>query len=1135
MHYITQNHIQLQIEKMKMRNLKNIVLKRVGIFSIFLLSCSISLHAQNLTVSGTVTDNAYNEPLIGVTIVVRGTSHGTVTDIDGKYSISGVPTDGILEFTYVGMQPQNISVNGRSTIDVVMGEDPEMLEEVVVTGYGGTQLRSKVTNSISKVKEDVLKQGLFSNPAQALSGAVPGLKVEQTSGNPGATPTITLRGGTDYNGSGSPLIIVDGQVRANLSDMNPEDIESMEVLKDAGATAIYGARANNGVILITTKRGKDGGREINVKAKFGVNNFRGAYDFMNAGDYLYWMRKSYKNADYSGQLYPDGAPIKGYASLGTLANATPYGTGNRYFADDGVTPLDGNRTSTAVWSPMKYADNLAFLLDQGWQTMIDPVYGDKIIYKNTNIADFNIQTPSFSQDYNVNMSGGNDKGKYYSGIGYNDSEGTAIGNWYKRLTFTLNADYKINDWLTSISSFNFADAKWYGLSPNSSSEENYFSRVLSLPSTFRGYNANNEPLLGPNSGDGNQQLNIDKLTQDNNTDKFTMSQAFNFDITSALTFKISANWFYSEEKNEYFTKDFLRSPGTYSTTRQSGASYYRDLNQTYNAVLNYNKQINDDHYLSAMGGYEYYDTFRKGFSASGSGAPTDDFADLGYTSTDEGLRAIDSWHWGERLMSFFGRANYDYQSKYLVSVVLRRDGTSKLSKQNRWGWFPGISGGWVFTREPFMEQYTNILSFGKARASFGVNGNVNKDWVGQYTVQGSYGTNKYNGNIGYLLTGLPNPYLTWETSRTIEGGFDLGFLNNKITTNITYYVRNTYNKFANITVPSTSGITSVTSNNGEMQNKGLEIEINWRALDTKDWKANINFNTAYSINKIVSLPDNGLEKNRQNAFQVYTGNGDEKKWVGGYQEGQRPGDVYLFIAEGIYKNQSEIPANLIDITSGNNGSNGRPLYGGAEGYNRLTDTQKANALPITPGDVKWKDMNGDGVIDNFDMEKVGNFNPKWTGGFNASLSWKNLTLSTRLDFALDFIVVDTRTPWIMGNMQGTYNTIEDTKETWSTENVNGKYPLYTWADQLGKRNYARSTSMYAYRGDYLSFRELSLSYRLPKSVLEKISLTNVELSVTGQNLGYWTKAKHVFSPEKTSNWGGYPLPRIAIFGINLSL
>ena len=273
------------------------------------------------------------------------------------------------------------------------------------------------------------------------------------------------------------------------------------------------------------------------------------------------------------------------------------------------------------------------------------------------------------------------------------------------ITFTFNADYKLKPWLTSSSSFNFADAKWYGLSPTSSSEANYFSRLLSLPPTFRGYNADGEMLLGNNSGDGNQLLNLDKLIRDNNTDKFTMVQSFNIDIMKGLALKLSANWYFDEEKLEAFNRDYLSSPGNYNTARASSASYDRTLSQTYNAVLNYDNQITKDHYLAAMAGFEYYDAYNKGFSASGSGAATDDFMDLSYTSTDKGKRSIDSWHSRQRIMSFFGRVNYDFQSKYLVSFVMRKDGYSKLVDDNRWGVFPGISAGWVFGKEEFIIGY----------------------------------------------------------------------------------------------------------------------------------------------------------------------------------------------------------------------------------------------------------------------------------------------------------------------------------------------------------------------------------------------------------------------------------------------
>lgn len=661
------------------------------------LFCSIGAMAQTKTITGVVSDAA-GEPIIGASVVEVGTTNGTITDIDGKFVLNMNP-DGKIRVSYIGYQVQTIDLKGKTSFRIQMKEDSEMLEEVVVTGYGGKQLRTKVTNSISKVKEETLKQGLYSNPGQALSGVVAGLSVSQTSGNPGSTPTLVLRGGTNFDGSGSPLILIDGQVRSSLSDINPDDIESMEVLKDAGATAIYGARANDGVILVTTKRGKSGRAEVNLKAKFGLNYFKNSYEFLDAGDYIYWMRMGYKNAYMGDMKHPDGSVVKAWSSLSSLTSATPYGTGNAYFASDGVTPLDGNKTSSAIWSTMKYTDNLAFLLDQGWQTMIDPIYGDKLIYKNTDIADFNVQTPAFSQDYNLSVSGGNEKGNYYAGLGYNKSDGTAYGNWYKRITFTFNADYKLKEWLTSSSSFNFADATWNGLPATQTAEANYFSRCLSLPPTFRGYNADGEMLLGPNSGDGNQQYNFDKFVRDQNTDKFTMNQSFTVNFMKGLSLKLGAIWYYQEEKDESFNKDYLSSPGNKVTSRSTSAYYDRTLDQTYNAVLNYNYQINKDHYLDAMAGFEYYDSYNKGFNASGSGAPTDDFMDLQYTSKEEGKRSIDSWHSRQRIMSFFGRVNYDYQSKYLLSLVLRKDGYSKLAKENRWGVFPGVSTGWVFSKE----------------------------------------------------------------------------------------------------------------------------------------------------------------------------------------------------------------------------------------------------------------------------------------------------------------------------------------------------------------------------------------------------------------------------------------------------
>ncbi len=1113
---------------------------------------SLSVAGQTRLISGKVADAA-GESVTGASVIEVGVpQNGTITDINGAFTLQ-VRAGAHIAVSYVGFATQQIRLGENTNVSIVLTEDTKLLEELVITGYGGTQLRSKVTNSISKVKEEMLNTGIYSNPAQALSGAVAGLRVIQSSGNPGATPTIILRGGTNFNGTGSPLIIVDGQVRSSLSDINPEDIESMEVLKDAGATAIYGARANDGVVLVTTKRGKKGTGVINLKAKASMNYFRNAYEFLDATDYLYWMRTAYKNSTVAAytltdgtvipaRQYPNGTNMLNWANISTLNNATPYGTGNVYWADANKTiPLNGNKDARAVWSTMKYTDDLAFLLQQGWQKMTDPVFGGEIIYKNFEIANFNIQTPSISQDYNVNMSGGNDKGNYYAGIGYNDSEGSAVGNWYKRLTFQFNGDYKIKEWLTSSSTFNFADAKWYGLAPSQTDEANYFSRVLSLPSTFRGYNADGEMLLGPNASDGNQSFQLDKFIRNNNTTKFTMAQSVKISLAKNLTLKLNGNWYISDGRFESFNKDYQNTPTAMITSRNSSASSSRLLDQTYNAILNYKVALNNIHNIDAMAGYEYYDSYYVNLFASGSGAPTDDFMDLQYTSTLEGLRSIDSEHARNRIVSYFGRVNYDYKDKYLASLVFRRDGYSKLAEVNRFGNFPGISAGWVFTYEDFMSDYEHILSFGKLRASYGRNGNVSgsgTQFVENYTVQGSYSSSKYNNLVGYSIGGIANPYLIWETSNTTEAGLDLGFFKNRLMMNLTYYDRSTFDKLAIITVPSISGITQILSNNGEFRNQGFEYEINYRVLDTRNLKWNVSLLGSTNKNTVVKLPENGRIRNFQNAIEVYTGSNPndpyEKIWVGGLQEGQTPGDIYMYYAEGIYKSQDEIPANLIDRSLGNNGSNNRPLYGGAEAFNNLTAAEKARALPIGPGDVKWRDVNGDNIIDNYDLVKVGNSVPKVIGGFNTNLSYKGFKLNARFDYALGFTLVDWRTPWIMGNMQGTYNTIQDTKQTWTPENPNSKYPIYVWADQLGKRNYARNTSMFAYKGDYLSFREMTLAYSIPKIWIEKAGLANAEVSVTGQNLGYWTEAPHVFSPEVSDVNGGYPLPVSVVFGINLT-
>lgn len=1088
-----------------------------------LLSSSISAQQK---VTGIVTDAADGTPIPGVAVVVEGTTIGTLSDFDGNYSIEVPSGSTTLLFSMVGYTQQTVLIGNSLTINVSMKSSTTALDEVVVTGYGGTQKRSKLTNSISTVKEETLKNGVYSNPAQALSGAVSGLKVTQVSGKPGSVPSLVIRGGTNLDGSGSPLVIVDGQVRT-ISDLNPEDIESMEVLKDAGATALYGARANNGVLLISTKRGKKGVSEISVKVKTALNYMNEPYEFMNAADYLYWARTGVYNA--SRQYQKTDGTWAGFTTQASLTTANPYGTGNQYWDAKGVA-IDGNKSSLGVWSPMLLTEANRVLLDKGYKTMKDPITGADIIYSEFDRSSTAFTNPALSQDYNLSMSGGNDRGNYYAGLGFHHEKGLPVKTWYQRLNFTFNGDYKINEWLTTYSSFNFNDSRWYDI--QNTGEGNYFARMLSAPPTMREYNDAGELILGNNAGDGNPLYNIDKFIRNNQTDKFTMGQSFKINFTKDLFLKLNANYMFDEGFYESFNKDYRTGPNVMNTTRSSSASFDRTLRQTYNAVLNYSKTFAESHTFSGLAGSEYYDVYSKGFSASGSGAPTDDFMDLGLTSTKEAMRSIDSYHVRSRILSFFGRANYDYKEKYLLTVTARQDGYSVLL-DNRWGFFPGVSTGWVLSKEKFMDDYSALISFLKVRASYGLNGNVSG--IGAYDLQGSYSSSLYGNNIGYALGGLPNPTLKWERSNTAEGGVDIGIFQNKINANITYYNRLTLDKYASIPLPITSGYSSITSNNGEIRNRGLEVDLSIKALRKKDFTWDVNLNATYNKNKIEKLPSNGLERNRQGAYQVWDGTTGEKIWVGGYQEGQTPGGIWAFVAEGIFKDAAEVAAvagNRTDITTGNNGSNGKKLVGPTL-FAAMTDAQKATVLPILPGDVNWKDVNGDGTIDNFDQVYVGSTTPKWFGGINTNFGWKGFTFSARLDYGLGFKQIDNILPWFMGMMQGTYNTLEETKDTWTPENVNASYPIYTWADQLGKRNYARNSSMFIYDASYLAFREISLSYVLPKTLLESTGIKSAEVSATGQNLGYWTASK-LYTPEVGGNTGGgYSLPVTVIFGLNL--
>ena len=1117
-----------------MFNILNILpmLKKVNLISLVLLVGSITIpvgalagvvpNKQNVNVSqqtGKVTgvvEDAFG-PVAGAAVIIKGTTNGGVTDINGNFILDGVKKGDIIQISFIGYVTQEIKYTGQPSLKVMLAEDAQALDEVVVLAYGVKQKRGKLTNSVSTVSEETLTIGSYGDPAQALVGAISGVKVKQTSGFAGSTPTITLRGGTSYDGTGEPLVVVDGQIRTDgLSDLNSNDIESMEVMKDAGATAIYGARAANGVILVTTKQGKAGKAQVNFNMKVGAQYYNPTYDMMDAEGYIYWLRKAYANTPWC-------------TATGNLTSASSsVGTGATELTSSSVYNVLG-------YTGSEYQQNL--LNNHGWRLMDDPVGDGQIMFKDTDVSDYNINSPAISQEYNLSFSGGNDRGKYYAGLGYYDADGLKVNNFYKRYSFSFTGSYKLTDWLEASSIFNYNRANWENGPGFQTSDSYYFGRVLTLPPTIRLEDEDGNYLLGASRSDGNYQYEADKFERDYQTDKFNMTQTLEAKLFKGFTLRGTMAWSYSEYTDEGFNKDYhTNQAGTAMTTnRESWATFYRYFNQTYSLVANYDAQFGD-HAINAMAGTEFWDKQYKYIYAYGYGAPTDDFGDLSYTSTEEGKRSVDTSHNRERIMSFFGRVQYDYLDRYILAFTFREDGYSRLIN-NRWGFFPGVSAGWVFSEEDFYSPLKDIVNYGKLRASYGVNGSIDTNYIGIYTLHGAYSSSTYNGNTGFRLTTLPNPDLRWEKTRTAEVGLDLGFLNNRFTLGFTFYDRLTSDKYASLSLPSTTGWSSITNNNGKFRNRGIEIDINANLLKMKDFSWTLGANISYNKNTVVELPYNGLEKNRQGATEIYTGNGNETYYVGGLQEGETPYDVIVgYGVDKMVRSESDLVDGYCDM------SQSIAVYYGEKGYQKLQDAGwTGKAYELECGDLMFEDINGDGVIDSYDQKVLGTYTPKWNGGLNTTLTWKGLSLYLRTDFGLGFTTYDGLKQWIDGCAQGAYNMTTDIWDSWTPENPNAKYPRYVWADQLGKNNYVRTSEFWATKGNYLAFRELQLSYDLPKNICSKFRCQSLRLSVTGQNLGYWTSSASAipdytqYTNGNTSGWGGtYALPRTVLFGLDIT-
>lgn len=1105
--------------------------------------------------------DADGEDVIGATVIVDGTKNATATDLDGNFSLNNVRPGAKITVTYVGMKAWHGTWNGQP-LDIQLSTDSSVLDEVVVMGYGVEQKRAKVTNSIAKVGEKTLTIGTNANPAQALVGAVSGVKVGVTSGAPGSTPNITIRGGSNYSTSdngvalnssyNAPLVVVDGQVRGSLADINPNDIESMEILKDAGATALYGARAGNGVILVTTKQGKQGTGKVTANVKWGLGYYNNGYETVEDDEYLMRYRTACFNTQH---MLPGGQYAANYNSM-LYSNNQPCGIGRTEWANN------------MTYNILQKNDKTAYLLDKGWSEMLDPVSDNYILFWNQDIMKLNTNQPSLTQDYNISFSGGNDRGNYYASIGYYNAEGTIKHTSYKRYNFAFTGEYKLTSWLKSNSIFNFTRSEDrtqpFGMRNSYNDIIGYMLNRGFMYKFVRYYDEEGNNLVGTGANQPTTNVNTFDGLEDYRpqNDKFQMTQALTVDIIDNLKLKGTMSWLYNESYSQYQYYAFptnntgaanMEGNSGVNRTYNHGASFSRYFDQTYNLVASWNKTFAEAHTISAMAGMEYYRRHYSYLAASSYGAPTP-FYDLSLGTQDS--KGTGGYNLDEALLSYFGRVEYDYMDKYLLAATFREDGYSRLINK-RWGFFPGVSAGWVFSKEKFWEDNESLkwFNYGKLRGSFGMNATINSSYLGYYTLQGAYGSSdnsgsfNYDGNTGYRLTTLPNPDLSWEKTRTAEVGLTMGFLQNRLNLDLTYYNRTTIDKYGNKTLPPTTGFSAIVANNGSYRNEGVEIDLNATVLRMRDFQWTLGANLTFNHNKIVKLPVSGLDNNRVSGTgtEVYDGNKKDEdgnyvtKFVGGFQEGQSPFQVVGYGVKGMARSQADIDA--LDGYVDTGGSYGVAVYATEKGRQYLlskgyTDRQM---VQLMPGDLIFEDINGDGMVDSFDRKVIGERDVKWSGGLNTTLSWKGLSLYARFDYGFGFQVYDSNMAFWLGEGQGSMSFPTQIRDTWTVDNPNGKYPRVVWASQYGTDNYIRTSEFFKQNGNYIACRELSLSYQVPEKICQKFRCQGLSVSVTGQNLGY-IKSCTIPLPDyvsywngNTAGWGGtYNLPRTVIFGLNVS-
>ncbi|WP_080902618.1 TonB-dependent receptor [Parabacteroides sp. Marseille-P3160] len=1014
------------------RSSGTLILKSLLLLAYFSFASSMSLFAQTKTISGTVSD-ASKELLIGVSVRIPGTTSGTITNIDGAYSIAAKPGDA-LEFSYVGMKTQTVKVGAETTINIVMEEDVQMLSEAVVIGYGTAKKRD-LTGSIASIKASDIANRPTTNPLSSLQGKVAGVQVVN-SGIAGKDPEIRIRGTNSINGY-KPLYIVDGLFNDNINFLNPADIESMEILKDPSSLAIFGVRGANGVIIITTKKAKEGQTLVNLNTSVGFKTVADKIKLTNAAQFK--------------ELY------------------------NEQRTNMGVAPYDFS----------------AWTADTDWQ---DEIFQTGFITNN-----------------NISITSSSEKNKFYLGVGYTSEDGSMKHENYSKITINLSSDYNITKDLKVGFQFNGAratplntDGAIYtsGLksalyaSPVAPAFNEEYQLYTALPDFQKNEVAN--PLTYIELRENTNKV-LDYRGSGNVYGEYNFLEHFNFKVMYSLDYK-------SYDRRTYTPKITIYDQavdGPVVTGDGKTAVEQYKLNETKvqsDYLLTYTNSFND-HNITATAGFTTYYNNLSSLTATrkeGNGLPIANDPDKWFVSIgDADASTNGSTQWERSTVSFLGRVLYNYKNKYLLNGSFRRDGSSAFFYTgNEWQNFYSVGGGWIMTEEDFMKDIT-FLDYLKLKGSWGTLGNQNMDRV--YPAEPILNNSTsavFGDNIipGYSKAYLPDPNLKWERVIAWEAGLESYFLENRLSFEGVYYKKNTKDLLAE--VPGITGTTPGLSNLGELQNQGVELALSWSDKIGGDWNYGISANLTTIKNKVISLVQEGytiIDGTSGAILNSYT------------QAGYPIGYFYGYKLDGIYQSASDI-ANSPE--------------------NTLTT--------VNPGDLRFKDVNGDGKITPDDRTMIGNPTPDFTYGFTVNLGYKDFDLS------VDMMGVQGNEIYRVWNTYdwSQFNYLEERMGRWNGEGTSTTEPILSTSRSINRKDYP--SEYFMEDGSFFRIRNIQLGYTFGTDLLKKLRMKALRVYVNAQNPKTW-KNNTGYTPEigGTATAFGidnnpYPMPAVYTFGLNLT-